>query len=116
MGYDVHITRASAWSESELDPITLGEWLVYVKSDSEMRLDGFAEARTPADEVLRYENPGLAVWTGWSRSGQAWFDHRNGRIVVKNPDDEILAKMCSIAREIGARVQGDEGEYYPRIS
>jgi len=31
---------------------------------------------------------------------------------VKNPDEAILSKMCAIAEKIGARVQGDEGEYY----
>jgi hypothetical protein len=32
-----------------------------------------------------------------------WFDFRNGRVAVKNPDDEIIAKMQrlppSLARE-----------------
>jgi hypothetical protein len=117
MGYDVHITRAAEWSDSEGTPIALDEWLAYVASDPEMRLDGFAEVRTPDGEVIRIEGKGLSVWTAWpgehGGQGHAWMDHRGGRIVVKNPDSAILKKMCSIAERLGARVQGDEGEMYP---
>ena len=34
MGYDVHITRAREWHESDTTPITLDEWLAYVARDS----------------------------------------------------------------------------------
>ena len=116
MGYDVHITRSPDWTESASNPITIEEWLAAIEADPEMRLDGFAEARTPAGETIRYESAGLAVWTAWPRGdhviGEAWFDHRNGRIVVKSPDESILAKMREIAEKLQARVVGDEGEYY----
>jgi hypothetical protein len=110
MGYDVHITRASEWSESESSPISLEEWIALVAGDAEMRLTGVAEANTP-DAVLRYENPGLAIWTRAPHGG-IWFDYRRGRIVVKNPDPEILAKMKQIAEKLRAKVIGDEGEEY----
>jgi len=42
----------------------------------------------------------------------AWFDYRNGWIVVKNPDEEIRAKMKQIAKVLSAKVFGDEGEEY----
>lgn len=42
----------------------------------------------------------------------AWFDYRDGCIVVKNPDEEIRRKMYFIASALGALVQGDEGERY----
>jgi hypothetical protein len=32
---------------------------------------------------------------------------------VKNPDAPTIAKMVSVAGQLGARVQGDEGESYP---
>jgi hypothetical protein len=59
MGYDVHITRAEDWTESESAPIGLDEWLRYVAGDHEMRLDNFAETEVGGDDVLRYENYGL---------------------------------------------------------
>jgi len=62
------------------------------------------------------ESRGLAVWTGWSKDGKeqnhAWFDHRAGCVTVKNPDEEIISKMCSVAVALNATVRGDEGELY----
>ncbi len=101
---------------SSARPIALDEWAAYVRSDPEMRLDGAAEATTTTGETLRVDRPGLAVWVAYSRAGvggnQAWFDCAADHIVVKSPDEEIIAKMRSIARHLGARVQGDDGEYY----
>ena len=115
MGYDVHITRAAHWSESESAPITLDEWLAVVNSDPEMRLDGVAHVATPSG-TLRYTNPGLAVWTAYSEHGvdgtKVWFDHRLGMIVVKGPNEEIVGKMKRLAARLSARVFGDEGEEY----
>jgi len=113
MGYEVHITRAPHWIDSESSPITLDEWKAYVAADPEMRMDNFAEATTTEGETIRYENEGLAVWKpGASDNRGGWFDYRNGRIVVKHPDEETLAKMRQIAQALGARVMGDEGELY----
>ncbi len=116
MGYDVHITRADEWFDSEESPISIDEWLAYVQRDGSMRLDGQASVRLGSGVALKYEGTGLAVWTGFSGhdelGNKAWFDHRAGRIVVKNPTEEILAKMMKIARALDARVQGDDGEIY----
>jgi hypothetical protein len=113
MGYDVHITRAEEWSRSKEHPITLDEWLAYVDSDAEMRLDGFAEVTTPSAERLRIEARGIAVWTAYSRHSNgatAWFSHRSHKVTVTNPDAEVISKMARIAAALGAHVQGDEGE------
>ena len=83
--------------------------------DPGMRMDGFAEALVDGG-VLRVTRDGLAVWTGWSGhekdGGMAWFDWRDGEVVVKNPDGEILRKMYSLAQHLLAHVQGDDGEIY----
>ncbi|HEX2733549.1 MAG TPA: hypothetical protein VHM70_18185 [Polyangiaceae bacterium] len=116
MGYDVYITRANNWFEAKADPIVLEEWLDYVRSDPEMRLDGVAVADSASGESIRYTNRGLSVWTKYSRDGEdgnhAWFDLQGGCVVVKNPDREILVKMFQVAMHFKARVQGDEGENY----
>lgn len=113
MGYDVHITRSDDWAESEAHPIAMDAWLGYIETDPEMRLNGYAEAATP-EGTLRYGNEGLAVWTAYSGhdvdGNRAWFDYRNGRIVVKNPDEEILNKMRAVAAALEAKVIADEGE------
>jgi hypothetical protein len=116
MGYDFHITRASERTDSESVPIRLDEWKAFLESHPEFRMDNFAEATTPQGDIIRYDNEGLAVWTGYSGHGKdgniAWFDFRGGRIVVKNADDEIRVKMKEIAEFFQARVIGDEGEEY----
>jgi hypothetical protein len=111
LGYDLHITRATDWTDSETTPIALAEWHAYLRTDPEMRLDGHAEASTPSGEQIRIESAGLAVWTA-HENDTVWFDHRRGRIVVKNPDEPTIAKMIGIAQSLGARVLGDDGELY----
>ena len=117
MGYDVHITRKRDWfNEEDNAAITLQEWKEYVADDPEMRLDDYAEAPLPDGDLIRTVGEGLCVWTAYSGNGQngnyAWFDWHENRVVVKNPDSEILDKMKGIAQALAARVQGDEGEYY----
>jgi hypothetical protein len=94
MGCDVHITRVDDWTESETAPIQLEEWIAYVRSDPEKRLDGHADASLGSGESWGMRTKGLAVWAAYSghgRSGNmAWFDHRRGQIIVKNPAEEIL--------------------------
>src|SRR6185503_14155155 len=102
------------WTEAESNPITLDEWIAYLRSDSTMRLDRFAEIPLPEGGFLRTDRSGVAVWLEYSRDGvdsnHAWFDWQQGRVAVKNPDEEILRKMYSIAQELRARVLGDDGE------
>jgi len=116
MGYDVHITRKEEWSDRGGNDISLAEWLAYVRSDPEMRLDGHGEVRPKNGEFLRAEASSLCVWTGYSRHVEgermAWFALYRGSIVVKNPDPEILRKMYQISGALKARVQGNEGEFY----
>jgi hypothetical protein len=116
MGYDLHITRALHWTESESAPITLKEWVDYATSDPEMRMDNFAEATTARGDLIRIEELGIAVWTAYSGHGVggnlAWFSYWRGEVCVKNPDQEIISKMRQIARALQARVMGDEGEVY----
>jgi hypothetical protein len=42
----------------------------------------------------------------------AWFLYRKGYVTVKNPDEEIIRKMWSIAQALSAKVQGDDSEVY----
>jgi len=117
MGYELHITRKEDWSDKdESNEIELTEWVDYVKSDKEMRLEGYAEAKTGNGEKVRYENDGVAVWTSYSKNGlggnYAWFDFGSGNVTVKNPDQEIINKMIDIAGQLKAKVQGDDGEAY----
>jgi hypothetical protein len=110
VGYDLHITRGRRWTDRS-PSISDAEWKACVAADPDLELAGFAETPT-ADGVLRYESPGLAVWSGHPAEPRVWFDHRDGRVVVKNPDEATIAKMIAVARVLRARVQGDDGESY----
>jgi hypothetical protein len=66
MGYDVHITRKDEWFDEGGSQIDLKEWLAYIDSDAEMRLDGYAEAKAGSGDILRIESEGLSVWLNYS--------------------------------------------------
>ncbi|MEY4875175.1 MAG: hypothetical protein RL708_324 [Bacteroidota bacterium] len=52
------------------------------------------------------------VFEDWKNGNEAWFSYEEGLITVKNPDNEIVNKMLSIAKVLHAKVQGDDLEYY----
>ncbi|MGB3007882.1 MAG: hypothetical protein WBC06_15315 [Chitinophagaceae bacterium] len=119
MGYELHITRKANWfDEDDSRQISFDEWTQILVDDKEMRLDGFAEVATTNGDTIKVESEGLSIWTKYSGNGlngnYAWFDYSLGRIVCKNPDDEIISKMLDIAKRLNAKVQGDEGEIYER--
>jgi hypothetical protein len=95
MGYEVHVTRAEKWYESENTPISAEEWLAAVGADPEMRLlEGtWAEWLGHPDRIVSF---GL----------------REGAVSFKQPDDYTLAKMIDLAERLKARVIGDDGEEY----
>jgi hypothetical protein len=102
MGYDLHITRAADWTESEDAPITAEEWLVVVAADPEMT-------------IFSANGPYFAVWNGTGQLAESWLDWSEGQVFTKNPTRRELAKMLQIAGRLGAKVIGDEGEVYARI-
>lgn len=108
MGYELHITRAEDWGESEQHPITWTEWKDLVEDDSEL---GFSET-----DRIGFENQSgeqaLVDWLGEKKQESClhWFD---GRIESKHPSDALIAKMVEIAERLGGNVQGDDGERYP---
>ena len=117
MGYELHITRQENWfDENDALKITQEEWVKYISTDTQMRLDGFTEITLPDGKLFRQEDPGMAVWTGYSRNGldqnYAWIWLGNGNIEAKNPDPEIIRKLLEIAHHFQAKVQGDDGELY----
>ena len=107
MGYDVNITRARHWAENVGHEIQPEEWHAIVAADPEFEMRRVAQAGD-----LRYENPLLARWTAHPDHEEVWVDYSSGNLVVKNPDMHILRKLCALAVQLGARVQGDEGEIY----
>jgi hypothetical protein len=103
MGYELHITRAEFWADNDNNQITVDEWLKFVAADPELKLAG-------------YNGPHFALWSGRSKSPEPWLDWSQGNVYSKNPDKAIVSKMLQIAQALGARVQGDDGEFYEDTS
>ena len=97
MGYNLYITRAEDWVESEGHEITISEWLALIKLDPDLRLAGDGNG------------PQFTVWDGHPDDDESWLDWNEGNITTKNPDDALIAKMVEIAAKLDARVQGDDG-------
>ena len=128
MPYETHITRAEHWKRSEENPITAAEWEAYVASDREMEKADYAIVSMADGSTMRMEGPGIAVWTGYRGTVEAddrddsdgsgvagnkvWFLWLGAEIVVRNADEEIRRKMHDVALALGARVQGDDDEFY----
>jgi hypothetical protein len=114
MGYNLHVTRRVHWADNDGPEITEDEWRRTVEADPDLAMVGFAEARTPDGHVLRTDDPSIAQMVTHPRLAEhgAWLSLSTGNIVVKNPDDILVAKMCELSGGLEARVQGDEGEFY----
>ncbi len=98
MGYDIHITRANDWTDSESTPITREEWLEQVAADSSIGPD----PENGEDDFLWLAHP-IEPWSLW------WY---RGEVYTKDPDIHTIKKMAGIARLLHARVQGDDREIY----
>lgn len=101
MGLELHITRAQHWSANDNCQITTNEWLAYVASDPELKLD-------PQNGDF------FAKWLGRSAYEEPWLDWSDGNIVTKWPDTALYRKMLSIANALNARIQDDDGNVYAK--
>src|SRR5262245_49469907 len=99
MGYDLHITRADNWADNDGAQISAEEWLAIVRNDPELTL-------------LPENGPCFTHWSGPSRLAEPWLDWSEGNVYTKYPDSALLRKMANLATQLGARVQGDDGEFY----
>lgn len=98
MGYDLHITRRQSWSDGDGPEITKEEWLAYVARSSDL------ESPDPESDYV--------LWRGESKHEIPWLCWGFGNISTKNPDRALIVKMIQIARDLNARVEGDDGEEY----
>ena len=99
MGYDLHITRRENWFDTGSD-ITREEFLLLINQDPDFTWPG-----ENGENFADWKNPltGTSEWVCWS----------DGQIESKNPNPELITKMIELAEALKARVQGDDGEFYP---
>jgi hypothetical protein len=111
LAYSLHIHRRTDWSDRGPD-ITFAEWQALCEADPTLNLTQVATARNPrTGEVIEIRAEGMARWDG---PVTAWFNLDRGCITVDSAQDAVIAKASEIAERLGARVQGDEGEFYDR--
>lgn len=92
MAYAIHITKKNTWSDKE-PTITQAEW------DS-LQAKGILESAPNYPPEL------------YAKQGNVFYYYHHGDIVCKPPDDAYIQKIKEVASVIGAKVQGDEGEFY----
>ncbi len=85
MGYELHITRKAVWHDEIGSSITLEEWDKLAAGDPDLLSTNF-------------DGP--------------FYSDSSGNIVAKNPEKSVRAKMHRMAKRLGAKVQGDDGELY----
>lgn len=100
MGYDLHITRAENWGESESAPISFEEWMAFAASSQDLLTGGAME--NPYYCLL--SESGLATWLRWS-------DHQVS-VGGSGADESLIAMIVKVAAQLSARVQGDDNEWY----
>lgn len=110
MGYDLHITHADDWTQSRVHPISETDWLAVVASDPELEMSttDFYERKVGGTIERIYDT----YWTVPNGERTAVFWLADGRITVKYRDRIALKKIVKIARKLGARLLGDDGEEY----
>ncbi|MFJ4145241.1 hypothetical protein [Pseudomonas sp. NPDC089734] len=99
-GYDVHISRKAFWADEAGPRISLEEWLAYVKTDAQIVRDA---ANSPQDFMVSITGESFPLW----------YRPDMGELYTKDPSDRAMTKLEEIARRLKARVQGDDGEFYP---
>jgi hypothetical protein len=99
MGVELYITRAEFWADNEGKEISAEEWMAYVESDSEFKLN-------PSNGKC------FAIWLGESKYEEPWLDWFQGNISTKWPDTSLFKKMLVVAKAFNAEIQDDDGNVY----
>lgn len=96
MGWEMHITRAECWSESETQPIGSEEWVQLVNHDDELAFD-------------RRNGEFHAIWKGQET---CWLEWNDGEICSKSPTQPLYEKMLEIATALNAHLRDDDDRPY----
>jgi hypothetical protein len=110
MGYEVYITKKANWFDDG-EEISKTDWENYVNLDKTMQI--VSEVTSSLDDGLNisYGDSFLTKWIS-PENNEIWFDFNDGNITVKNPTERDIIKMLEIAKQLNAKVQGDDGEFY----
>ena len=103
VGYELHITKATAWLDTTDMPIAQSDWEAYARTDSRLIEDGYVD----------WADTGRAIGFVWQDPNGPSFVWREGQINVKGIRNEAeISEIVKLARGLSAIVQGDDGETY----
>jgi hypothetical protein len=109
MGYNLYITRAASWLDRAEHPISDGEWQSIIAADPTLVInESDYSDHAGADGHVQTIHP--VEWTASDDDNCLWYG--DGAIECKNPSPMWIAKMVDIARQLDARVLGEEDEQY----
>ncbi|MFI1398475.1 hypothetical protein [Streptomyces sp. NPDC020681] len=95
MGYELHMTRASHWLDSDECPITLHEWIEFAHASAALREDGYLDLRSVGRQpMFTWSSGGAAV-------GLHWFE---GRVTLSGAHAHLvdLVGLADLAAELSA--------------
>jgi hypothetical protein len=88
------------------------EWLAVCAQDKSLSVQNTATIVNPeTGEKIEVSTPISCVWTSAILKKKYYFTYSNGSISF-NSDKTQIRKAKKIAKSLGARVVGDEGEEY----
>ncbi|MFE0449685.1 hypothetical protein ACFW2D_00025 [Streptomyces sp. NPDC058914] len=107
MGYELHMTRASHWLDSEERPISLREWIEFAHNSAALREEGHFDMHGVGRQpVFMWGRPdGVVV-------GFHWYEGRVTLSGAHAPGVDLVG-LADLAAELSASLIGDDGEQYP---
>jgi hypothetical protein len=99
VGYDLHISRAIRWVDSEWFPINRAEVMGLIQRHDDLALpDGYPDTGSGGFD--------------FSCRPDDWLWFTDGEIKTKNPVPGLIRRMVDLAAELDAWLTGDDGEVY----
>lgn len=109
MGYNIYITKANNYWESDENPIVKEEILDLVEKKPEFKLkDGMTAHNPLTGEEIYF--PGQFIVCG--KDGEEISMQYTGKKIIGGHFQEEIKVLKEIAEFLNANVQGDEGEFY----
>jgi hypothetical protein len=108
VGYEVHISRAVFWPDSERFPILADEFIELVGRSSDLAFRGSDGEEASGPFMSDYFS------VDWRSGGEEtwWLLYSHGQIQTKHPPDPVIRQMLELAAELDAWVIGDDCDVY----
>lgn len=116
MSYDIHITRGNDWGEEE-NPVTLDEVrnIMHRLSDKfRIEESGIISIENPNGQNLTMKLGPYLEYTGENDDKTCVIFTKGTSPSFRYQSDRQLLAMCFVAKAVGAKLMGDEGEVYDR--